>query len=354
MSAVHWDIFCRVIDNYGDIGVCWRLARDLASRGQAVRLLFDDRRALAWMADANAGVEVHDWPSAAPALPLADVVVEAFGCQLPEPWLQAMAAATTPPRWINLEYLSAETYVERSHGLLSPQAAGPARGLVKHFFYPGFTTATGGLLREPGLLAARARFDRDDWLARHAATRHEGERVVVLFGYTNPALPALLDMLAQAPTLLLLPRGPAQDQALAILRQRSAGALRHCALPFLSQTDFDQLLWSADLNFVRGEDSLVRALWAGAPFVWQIYPQADGVHRGKLHAFVDRLLEGVPAATGAPVRAWFDHWNGFGDGPTPALPDLAAWQRIVRGWQGRLAAQDDQTTQLIRFAAASR
>jgi hypothetical protein len=23
---LHWDIFCRVIDNFGDIGVCWRLA----------------------------------------------------------------------------------------------------------------------------------------------------------------------------------------------------------------------------------------------------------------------------------------------------------------------------------------
>jgi len=282
-------------------------------------------------------------------------LIEAFGCQLPESWLQAMAAATTPPRWINFEYLSAEKYVDRSHGLPSPQGTGPARGLVKHFFYPGFTTATGGLLRETGLLQARARFDRGTWLASHGAARHVDERVVVLFGYANAALPALLEALTQAPTLLLLPRGPAQDQTLAVMRSRpAAGALRHCALPYLAQTEFDHLLWSADLNFVRGEDSLVRALWAGAPFVWQIYPQADGVHRGKLHAFVDRLLDGVPAAAGASVRAWFDHWNGFGDATSPALPDLAAWQRIVLDWRGRLAAQDDLTTQLISFAAATR
>lgn len=354
MPAVRWDIFCHVIDNFGDIGVCWRLARDLASRGQVVRLLVDDRRALAWMADANAGVEVHDWPSAAPAPPLADVVVEAFGCQLPEPWLQAMAAATTPPRWINLEYLSAQMYVERSHGLPSPQGPGPAHGLTKHFFFPGFTTATGGLLRENGLLDARARFDRDAWLAQLATPRRRDERVVVLFGYVNAAVPAFLDALAHEPTLLLLPPGALRVQALTHLsRQPLLGSMRPCALPYLSQIDFDHLLWSADLNFVRGEDSLVRALWAGAPFVWQIYPQADGAHRVKLGAFVDRLLEGVQRAEAAPVRAWFDHWNGF-DAAPPGLTDLASWRHVVRGFRDRLAAQVDLTTQLIRFVAATR
>ncbi len=354
MPGVRWDIFCHVVDNFGDIGVCWRLARDLASRGQGVRLLVDDRRALAWMAGAASGVEVQDWPSTAPALPLPDVVVEAFGCQLPELYLRTMASAATPPRWINLEYLSAQAYVERSHGLPSPQGPGPARGRVKHFFYPGFTTATGGLLREPGLLEARARFDRDSWLSRHATSRRADERVVVLFGYPNPAVSALLDTLAQAPTLLLLPRGALQDQALAALRDRAApDALRHVALPYLSQIDFDHLLWSSDLNFVRGEDSLVRALWAGAPFVWQIYPQADGVHRDKLRAFVDRLLEGVSAADGAPVRAWFEHWNGL-DSAVPALPDLACWRRRVLAWRARLAAQDDLTTQLLGFVTTTR
>ena len=38
-----WDIFCTVIDNYGDIGICWRLARQLrVDDGQRVRLWVDD------------------------------------------------------------------------------------------------------------------------------------------------------------------------------------------------------------------------------------------------------------------------------------------------------------------------
>ena len=62
-------------------------------------------------------------------------------------------------------------------------------------------------------------------------------------------------------------------------------------LPWLTQADFDHLLWACDLNFVRGEDSLVRAAWAGAPFVWQVYPQHDGAHAAKVEA----LLAGMAA-----------------------------------------------------------
>jgi len=61
---MQWDLFCRVIDNFGDIGVCWRLAADLAGRGEAVRLWTDDAGALAWMAPQGApGVQVCAWPA---------------------------------------------------------------------------------------------------------------------------------------------------------------------------------------------------------------------------------------------------------------------------------------------------
>ena len=39
---MRWDLFCRALDNYGDIGVGWRLAADLGARGEAVRLWLDD------------------------------------------------------------------------------------------------------------------------------------------------------------------------------------------------------------------------------------------------------------------------------------------------------------------------
>ncbi len=330
MAGLQWDLFCRVIDNYGDAGVCWRLAADLAARGQAVRLLIDDPAPLAHIAPQGAaGVQVLPWGD--PGVP-GDVVVEAFGCDPPPAFVERLAQAR--PVWINLEYLSAERYVERSHGLPSPQRS----GLVKHFFYPGFTPRTGGLLREPGLIAAREAFDRSAWLAAQGIAAQPGERLVSLFCYRNPAIPALLQALAAHPTLLLLTPGHAQDQV-----HTAPPRLRLQRLPWLPQPEFDRLLWACDLNFVRGEDSLVRAVWAGAPFVWQLYPQDDGAHFPKLEALLDQL-----AAPPEVARLW-RAWNGAPGLPWPGLPALAPWQAALQPWRRGLLAQSDLATQLLDF-----
>ncbi|RVU45323.1 elongation factor P maturation arginine rhamnosyltransferase EarP [Rubrivivax rivuli] len=349
MPALLWDVYCRVIDNLGDAGVCWRLAVNLAQRGQHVRVVIDDAAPLAFMAPNGApGVEVLPWPG--PATP-GDVVVEAFGCDPPAKTVAAMARRTPPPLWLNLEYLSAEAYVERSHRLPSPQFGGPGAGLTKWFFYPGFTPATGGLLREPGLAAAHAAFDRHAWLqAQGQPPLRPGEQVMALFCYDNPALPALLAELARTdtpPTRLLLTPGPAQRQVAALWPQPPAAVQVH-ALPWLTQAGFDQLLWAADLNFVRGEDSLVRALWAGAPFVWQVYPQDDGAHAAKLQALAQRLQ--LPADVAALWRAW----NGL-QAPWPGLPPRAgAWAAAAQAASAAQAAQPDLATQLLAFVQMQR
>ena len=339
---LHWDLFCRVIDNFGDIGVAWRLARDLASRGQRVRLWVDDASALRWMSPAGIPdrIEVRAWEGALTAHSTGDVVIETFGCELPEPFVARMAERRPAPLWINLEYLSAESYVERSHGLSSPQFSGPGRGLLKQFFYPGFTDRTGGLLREPDLLLqAQQGFDAEAWLAGHGVERRPGERVVSLFAYPNGHLPTLLDVLAETPTLLLVCPGAVQQ------RVQARGALRWHALPYFSQEEFDHLLWSCDLNFVRGEDSFVRAQWAGKPFVWQIYPQDDGAHGPKLEAFM--ALAKLPE----DVRAVWRAWNGLADWPDE-WPDQAAARTHALQWRAHLAMQPDLTAQLLELAAS--
>ncbi len=207
---LQWDIFCKVIDNFGDIGVCWRLAADLASRGQRVRLWVDDASALAWMAPGGCpGVSVLPWPTAPALLDIdvltssaelpPDVIIEAFGCE-PAPEFIATCARILPARgqkpcWINLEYLSAESYADRNHGLPSLVQSGLAAGWIKHFFYPGFTSGTGGLLREPRLANHQKTFDREAWLRTKGIDT--GKAVVVsLFCYEPPALAALLAQLA--------------------------------------------------------------------------------------------------------------------------------------------------------------
>ena len=368
-----WDLFCRVIDNFGDIGVCWRLAAELGRRGQRVRLWSDDSSALAWLAPGavqgrTPGVQVIDWTEPAADLSPGEVVVEAFGCAPPDGFVARMAVARPAPVWINLEYLSAEPYAERSHGLASPQFAGPGAGLKKWFFYPGFTAATGGLLQcpadqdavDPAAAERAASAQARAWVADRGWAAAPGERAITVFCYDNPALPALLPALLQAmpsqATLLRLPPGPAQIQ-LRALQQASAlpSRLRLIDLPYLPQTDFDRLLAAADLNLVRGEDSFVRAQCAAsAPFVWQIYPQHDGAHGPKLEAFLDLYLAGQPPALAGAVRAVFRGFNGLGRLPAvlPAWPD---WCRLHAGWRCRLQsparAPTDLCSQLMRFVA---
>ncbi|CAN5256417.1 elongation factor P maturation arginine rhamnosyltransferase EarP [soil metagenome] len=363
MSLRTWDIFCRVIDNLGDIGVCWRLAADLASRGEPVRLWVDDASALAWIAPSGAaGMSVRAFEAAALEAEPAGVVVEAFGCNPPGAFVERMAAAPAPPLWINLEYLSAEDFVERSHGLASPQMSGPGAGLLKWFFYPGFTAATGGLIREPGLMARREAFDRDAWLARvvidddAGLTRRADERVVSLFCYEQAALPALMTALSNEPTLLLATDGHAARQVKALLGPTlRRGLLRAIALPQLTQIEYDHLLWAGDLNFVRGEDSFVRAQWAGAPFVWQIYPQDDGAHLAKLEAFMRLQAAAIGDAhiTG-PVHALWRAWNGAAGLAPIELPPRAAWERWSPHWRDALLVQPDLVTSLRRFADEKR
>lgn len=366
IPALRWDVFCRVVDNHGDLGVCWRLCADLAQRGHTVRLWVDDASALAWMAPQGcAGVDVRAWPDDAILQALSnddrfqvgEVVVEAFGCELPEAF-QTLIAQSPNPVWINLEYLSAEDYVARSHGLASPLMSGPARGLTKWFFFPGFTPDTGGLIRELGP-TRQATFDRAAWIAALPLDKPiaNNERIISLFCYEPSALPDLLMQLSQAdsPTRLLVTQGrpgtavATATQALHIPNQ-GTGQLHISQLPYLSQPDFDHLLWSSDVNFVRGEDSLVRALWAGQPFVWHIYPQDDLAHHDKLQAF-ENTLE-MPTA----LRKFHAIWNALETGVLPALSraTLEDWRNWSHQVQQRLQAQTDLTSRLLRFVSQKR
>jgi len=361
MPWMRWDVFCRVIDNLGDAGVCWRLAADLASRGEQVRVIIDDITPLQRMAPHGAiGVTVLPWHDDVALEPGTDVTIEAFGCDPPARYAAQMARADQPPCWINLEYLSAEPAAVRSHGLPSPQLAGPGRGLTKWFYFPGFADDSGGLVREPQVPTQRQAFARDGWLPTIGQQRRPTERVVVLFSYAHPGIAAWLRALAATPTLLLVPQGPAQSA----VRQALGPTLTHAALraellDWLPQTQFDRLLWCADLSVVRGEDSVVRALWAGAPFVWQLYPQHDGAQQPKLQAFLSHWRAASAIAPPNGVDALMAWWNDAPDAGAdvaapPPLPAWAPWHQAVGAWREQLARQSDLTTRLIRFVAAKR
>jgi uncharacterized repeat protein (TIGR03837 family) len=345
------DIFCNVIDNYGDIGVSWRLARQLANEFNLdVRLWVDDLGSFARLcpeADVKLetqrcrGVDVRRWRKVFPDVIPADLVIEAFGCALPESYIAAMAEITgssgrTQPVWINLEYLSAEDWVEGCHKLPSPRPP-----LTRYFFFPGFTGKTGGLLLERDLLSRRDAFLGDPvqqqaiWQSIGMAVPAADTLKISLFAYENAALTGLFDAWVdgQQRILCLVPEGRILPQVHEYFVGRDSsrqgdfyvrGNLQVHVLPFVEQEKYDELLWACDINFVRGEDSCVRAQWAGKPFVWQIYPQHDEVHWQKLQAFLNLYAENLAPQVARAVQGLWETWNGGAGSSADAWREFAA------------------------------
>src|SRR5205085_7706515 len=130
------------------------------------------------------------------------------------------------------------------------------------------------------------------------------------------------------------------------------GALTLASMPFVAQDDYDRVLWACELNFVRGEDSFVRAQWAARPLVWNVYPQTEDAHRLKLEAFLDRYCEGMPQRVEPAFRAFSRAWNGDGDlRPTwRAFAEARAeLTRPAEGWAAALAQQRELGAALVRF-----
>lgn len=375
LSGRSCDIFCNVVDNYGDIGVCWRLARQLAAKHAVkVRLWVDDLASLQKIcpeinsglgAQFTHGVDVRHWPKYFPATDTADVVIEAFACDLPASYIAAMAAQKPAPVWINLEYLSAEDWVRGCHGLPSPH---PSLPLLKYFYFPGFDPATGGVLAEKGLLEQRNAFQQNPaalaafWQSLGVPLPRPDEIRVSLFSYENTAVPGLFEAWVSAgqPVLCLVPEGRVMNDVSAFFGQSEIvpggawrkGNLTIRVLPFVEQERYDYLLWACDCNFVRGEDSFVRAQWAARPFVWHIYPQEEGAHWKKLSAFLNVYLADLPQAAADDLRNFWEAWNrGVGAGTAWAgfWRHHAVLAAHAHRWAGRLSAQGDLASKFVHF-----
>jgi uncharacterized repeat protein (TIGR03837 family) len=415
-----WDIFCSVIDNYGDIGVTWRLARQLAAEhGVPVRLWVNDlaafRRiwpevdpALAvqqvpvkpapgfplWKrgieGDLQTGgtgcdrqippappfpkggehreatVEVRRWTTPLLEVEPGEVVIEALACDLPEEFVARMAAREPKPVWLNLEYLTAEAWARGVHGLPSPH---PRLPLTKYFFMPGYGAGSGGLTREAWLFGRRHAFQADTaarsdfWRGLGLPSEVAGELRVSLFCYENAALPGLLAAWAAggAPLRALVPVGKVLPEiaawfGLATPPEPGTILVRDVltlhVLPMLDQDAYDRLLWACDLNFVRGEDSFVRAQLAARPLVWQAYRQEDEAHFAKLEAFLDLYCAGMDAELADLTRRVWRAWNreaGGGDLWPAWRLALPALERHAQLWCDRLAGQPDTASNLLIF-----
>ncbi|MCY7389141.1 MAG: elongation factor P maturation arginine rhamnosyltransferase EarP [Burkholderiales bacterium] len=354
-AALSCDIFCRIVDNFGDIGVTWRLARQLTlEHCVVVRLIVDDLCTFNRIEPAIDvllrtqfvnGVRVLDWAQAMNIEP-ADIVIEAFAVNLPLLYIDAIAQKAQPPLWINLEYLSAESWVGEHHLLPSPH---PKLSLTKYFFFPGFTPNTGGLIREQKLIAEREAF---------VSSRHEDKLNVLLFTYGNAAGSALLRALGAGskPARCTVPEGEFATSLERSLAHKPdlVSKVETETIAFTSQESFDLLLWRHDVLFVRGEDSFVRAQWAAKPFVWQVYPQSEGAHWLKMDAFLSLYCDGLEPDAALAMRELWRAWNAEDDANIESawrgfIDHLLTLQAHAVVWSGKLARMPDLAANLLSF-----
>ncbi|MGP1717767.1 MAG: elongation factor P maturation arginine rhamnosyltransferase EarP [Methylophilus sp.] len=358
LPVPHWDIFCRVVDNFGDIGVSWRMAHQLAHEHAIhIRLWVDDiALARRFSGSGHPLVTLMHWTEDSRFSQPAEVVIETFSCGLPDSYQQAMSADTL---WLNIDYLSAEAWVQGFHGRPSPQA----NGRIRYFFYPGFNPQTGGLLREqflPALALQAAQSPAAAWQQLALPAMPQAINVS-LFCYAHAPVKALLTSLADSPQAvrLIVPESvaPLVAQTLGEKTLEAGQSLQHqqctiVVIPFLSQSDYDLLLSLCDLNFVRGEDSWIRAIWAAKPMVWLPYQQSENTHLEKLAAFVQHYLasanDEVNAALQPLMQAWAtgewsaEHWHTF-------ITHRDSISQHARHYADQLSEQPDLTTNLVIF-----
>jgi uncharacterized repeat protein (TIGR03837 family) len=370
---MRWDIFCQIVDNYGDAGVCWRLARALSRLSSSsvnnvecddsrIRLFCDDLNVLnvithgdAVAHGASLGVEVLPWSAAeSPAIlaSVGDVVIEAFACHLPKPYVEAMVQKTSQkvsvkqPIWINLEYLTAEAWADDMHLMPSPQN----NGLNKYFYFPGFTPKAGGVLLGDWDEVTSNSLNIPTSLSSAFESCRPKSKKVSIFNYKQAPLDAWLGSVNQ----VALEHGEmvdvflCADQNVSTTTQAALSsvdsAVKLIQLPFIPQEDYDYLLSVCDINLVRGEDSFVRSQWAGKPFIWDIYPQSDLAHEVKLDAFLERYFEGGSAklrAIGMSAMKWgsaSDWW-----------PHLNAWTSHSEVWRQKLMSLGHLEGKILDF-----
>ena len=335
-------ILCKVVDNYGDIGFVYRLARNISELYPQIelRLIVSDLPSFAAMApfvkeglakQSARGWQIFDWNSQDVCYKefknkIPEIILECFQCGRPE-WLDEILFAPEQKeivRIVNIEYLTAESWADDFHLLKS----GTRSILVKKVnFMPGFTKKTGGLVMDCSFLSslqskeAALKNLQGDLLTKagtssiiSASGQKEAEEdsiqalrdkdtfCVTIFAYKRNfthvvrALKSFMEARQKENPLFKIHAFVAAGLASSPFEEawKEEGCpFAITKLPYLSQEAWDALLCSSDFNFVRGEDSFARACLCGKPFVWHAYPQDEELHLVKAEAVLERIKDFV-------------------------------------------------------------
>ncbi len=381
------DLLCRVIDNYGDIGVVYRLAKALSALEPTLelRLIVDGLSSFSALVpeiepcreeQRCRGWEIYPWE-----LPKGQarqrfrayrprLIVEAFACGKPA-WYEELVfdPADPEPRTIlNLEYLTAEDYAAEFHLF---RAATRSPLVRKFFFMPGFTEGTAGLILDRDFAATRERLSdpAGRQAARLAAARRAGLAFsaadaarlwVLVFSYERDFRRIVADLAAygqQRPLLALVAAGRSSSPFFAAWEEAGRPFPAH-QIPFLRQEAWDELLLAADVSIVRGEESLARAALGGRPFLWHAYLQDEAHQLVKVQALLDCMRPHFAPEDHAVLSSLFLAFNdrrvdspasGGGEALLPFLERLPSLETGFASFARKLDSLGDLALHLLTF-----
>ena len=308
------DIFCEIIDNFGDIGVVYRISKELKNIYQNARIRIVLNRTDEFKA-INKRVKDLEYQEIdglicttfsyvkknAESFGAADLFIEAFGCDVPEEYLKI--AKKNSKLWINLEYLSGEKWIEDFHLC---ESLIDSKTLKKIFFMPGFSEKSGGVIIDSGFLKRKeyGMDNREEVLKKYyPEIDFQNKLIGTVFSYEKN-FENLLETLEKQDreTVLILMGEKTQKSFSEILQKKfrenfgkigKYGKITMLNADFLSQEEYEEVISAVDFNFTRGEDSFVRSILLGKPFMWHIYLQEEKAHMDKIRAFNDRFKESV-------------------------------------------------------------
>jgi len=337
------DIFCDVIDNYGDAGVCLRLGRDITRKNIAVRLFCNNVNVLKKLINTcetkNHLIKILDWPNNN-YIP-SETIIQAFSVRLEKNLLEKISKKKSLV--INLEYLTAEKFAEDCHKLPSY-----SDNIESFFFFPGFTDKTGGVVIEDSFLDKRNKIVSNS-------------KNISVFCYENSRLKDLINNLKNSPYEIRMNifEGKALDtfnsqfkKELNLSKTEKIGNLNIVPTAMVSQNKYDEILINSYINVVRGEDSIVRAMLCGQPFLWNIYPQEENAHLDKINALFN-LMHNICSnkKTVETIRNLTLSFNNFSD----YLSDFDIfnfydeWKKTTTEWSDYIISLGSLTDHLIEF-----
>ena len=314
MEIKSLDIFCEIIDNFGDIGVVYRVAKEfkkiyneeikirvflnrldefLALNKRAKNIGYQNIDGIEYITNEYLTKNICTFSPA-------NVIIEAFGCNILQEYLEK--AKEQSSLLINLEYLSGESWIESVHLMESPIGA---KKLRKYFFMPGFKENTGGVIVDSLFLDRKLKVqtNKEYYLNKYLRDLKDKDYFIgTIFSYEKNFIPLLNVLFKNSKNNCLLVLGEkSQESIKAILldlkfieSSKNVFDFKNIKikfLPFLEQEEYEELINLVDYNFVRGEDSFVRSLLTGKPFIWHIYLQEEMAHMDKIDGFIERYKE---------------------------------------------------------------